>query len=90
MSWTLISKPTGTPYSYVNTQGKEQYDQNNLTFDDASIFFDGTNMAAWTNVSKPAGGGFIIRGMATALLMPLTYSKSYDASAWTKISKPLD
>lgn len=33
--------------------GKEQYDQSNLTYDDANTFYDGVNPNQWTNITKP-------------------------------------
>ena len=53
MPYTNVSKPTSSVYTVVNTQGKEQYDQASLTYDDSSIFFDGVNASAYTNVVKP-------------------------------------
>lgn len=37
----------------VNPQGKEQYDQPSLAYDDANTFYDGVNTTQWTNVTKP-------------------------------------
>ena len=92
MTWTTVSKPTGTPYTNVNAQGKEQYDQASLTYDDSSIFYDGINQTIWTGIDKPTGesSDFITADMATGLLIPLTYSTkhSVEASAWIKIDKP--
>ena len=53
MSWTKISKPNRQTYTNVNTQGKEQYDQANLTYDDANTFYDGVNPSQWTDIAKP-------------------------------------
>lgn len=90
--WTPITKPTGTPYTNTNTQGKEQYDQASLTYDDSNTFYDGANMLAWTDLAKPTGNSAvtITVGMATGLLIPFTYSKSYQitSSPWTSINKP--
>lgn len=55
MAWTSIAKPTGTTYTNVNVAGKQQYDQANLAYDDASTFYDGVNQNAYTNVAKPSG-----------------------------------
>lgn len=51
--YTYISKPTSSLYSYANVQGREQYDQADLTYDGANIFYDGVNQNAYTNVTKP-------------------------------------
>jgi hypothetical protein len=53
MSWTKISKPNSSTYTNVNAQGKEQYDQPSLSYDDANTFYDGVNQSEWTNLSKP-------------------------------------
>lgn len=88
MSWTTIAKPTGTNYTNLNPVGKEQYDQASITYDDAGIFYDGVNYAAWTDILKPVGS-FVLRvGMATGLIMPPTYSEEYGGDSWTKINKP--
>lgn len=52
-AYTRIDKPTGASYTNLNVQGKEQYDQADITYDDANVFYDGVNDAAYTNVSKP-------------------------------------
>lgn len=53
MSWTKIAKPNSQTYTNVNTQGKEQYDQVSLTYDDANTFYDGVNQTQYTKVAKP-------------------------------------
>ena len=58
--YTYVGKPTGTPYSTVNPQGKETYDQATITFDDPNVFYDGVNEAAYTNVSKPTSSVYTI------------------------------
>ena len=89
MTWTSIPKPTDATWTNTNTQGREQYDQASLTFDDSSVFYDGYNPMDWTDVAKPTGGAYLVAGMATGLICPPTYSRSYDASPWIKISKPI-
>lgn len=54
-TWTNIAKPTGTAYTNANAQGKEQYDQTSLTYDDSGTFYDGVNQTAWSSVAKPSG-----------------------------------
>ncbi len=54
-AYTKIAKPTGTNYTNINPQGREQYDQANLSYDDSSTFYDGMNPNAYTNLSKPVG-----------------------------------
>ncbi len=87
-AWTNIPKPTDSTYININTQGREQYDQANLTYDDANTFYDGVDMSAWTTVPKPAQpisrGGF-----ASGLLMPLTNPASIMSTSWTPVSKPI-
>ncbi len=87
MPWTKVTKPTSTSYTNVNPIGREHYDDTGVTYDSAIVFYDGVNLSAWTKVAKP-GGSAIVVGMATGLLMPLTYSAGYGTgSAWTKVNK---
>ena len=92
MSWTPIAKPNSTPYTNVNPTGKEQYDQSSITYDDPTVFYDGVNMSMWTDVAKPTDSFSvtITPGMATGLLMPLTYSTTYNISgdSWIRVPKP--
>lgn len=91
--YTYVAKPTGTPYTNTNVQGREQYDQPDLTFDSALTFYDGVNMSAYTNVAKPTGGStsVISVGMATGLITPPTYSTPHTivlGDPYTYVSKP--
>lgn len=58
MPYTNISKPTGTPYTNVNSSGKEGFDDAAVTFDQATTFFDGVNNAVYTNINKPTGSSY--------------------------------
>ena len=53
-TYTDISKPSGTSYTPFNTQGKEQYDQSSIEYDDTDVFYDGINESLYTDVSKPS------------------------------------
>lgn len=53
--WTNVNKPTGTTYTNLNPQGKEQYDQADVTYDSATTFYDGVNPSQWTDIAKPVG-----------------------------------
>lgn len=86
--YTNIAKPTGADYTEVNAQGKEQYDQSDITYDDSSIYYDGVNQAAYTDISKPSGGGEVLSGYATGLLIPPTYAVGFGVSSYTNINKP--
>lgn len=48
-----IPKPSAQVYTNENAQGKEQYDQPDLTYDDIDVFYDGINPTQWTDESKP-------------------------------------
>ena len=93
-AYTRISKPVGTPYTNVNVVGREQYDQGNLTYDDASTFYDGTDFNAYTNIPKPTGGttSLISVGFASGRLIPLTIASiiTIGEDPWTKIPKPIN
>lgn len=54
-TYTNITKPSGTSYTNQNTQGKEQYDQTDIMYDDSSIFYDGINNSLYTGITKPSG-----------------------------------
>lgn len=92
MTWITIPKPTGTPYTNVNLQGKEQYDQASLAYDDMNTFYDGVDQNAWIDVAKPSGTTtFTLQaGMATGLIMPPTYSTTQTISQdqWNRVAKP--
>ena len=53
-TYTNIAKPSGTSYTQINTTGKQQYDQASISYDDSTIFYDGTNPNLYTNVNKPS------------------------------------
>ncbi len=50
-----INKPSGTGYTNINGQGREQYDQASIMYDDPNVFYDGINESMYTNVTKPVG-----------------------------------
>ena len=54
MSWTKIAKPTTSGYTNINPQGKEQFDQVDVTYDSATVYYDGVNHSAWTKITKPS------------------------------------
>ena len=87
--WTDIAKPTGSNYTPVNPQGKQHYDQADLTYDDTNIFYDSVNETAWTGITKPSGYVNIIAGMATGLIGPPTYAFGFvSGDPWIEINKP--
>lgn len=89
MAWTTVPKPGAQTWSPINVIGKQQYDQVNLTYDDVNTFYDGGNPNMWTDIPKPSGGVFIRSGMATGLIMPVSYSQEVLAGdPWVKVSKP--
>lgn len=57
-TYTNITKPAVTSYTNQNGRGREQYDQSGLTYDDASVFYDGTNPSQYQNVTKPSGTSY--------------------------------
>lgn len=57
-TYTNIAKPSGTTYTNQNSIGKQQYDQSDITYDDANVFYDGVNPSQYTAVSKPSGTSY--------------------------------
>lgn len=67
--WTTVPKPTTPTWTNTNPQGKEQYDQPSIAYDDVNVFYDGINQSQWTDVAKPTytygpelvlNGGFLL------------------------------
>ena len=67
MPYTNVAKPTGTPYTKVNSF-INTYDDT-ITYD-SSNFYDGFLTTAYTNLAKPTGGLRIFPGMITVLIIP--------------------
>ena len=89
MAWQNISKPTTSGWTNLNPSGRTQYDQSNITYDDASIFYDGYDPNLWNKVTKPTNAFLVEPGTATGLITPPTYSEQFEASGWTKVPKPI-
>ncbi len=53
--YTYLAKPTGANYTNINAQGKEQYNQASLTYDDVNTFYDGVDQNAYIKIAKPTG-----------------------------------
>lgn len=53
MTWSNITKPINSSWTNTNPSGRTQYDQVDITYDDAGIFYDGVNEGAWTKLTKP-------------------------------------
>lgn len=52
-AYTYIAKPTSSVYTNLNPQGREQYDQSDVTYDSATTFYDGVDLNAYTSIAKP-------------------------------------
>lgn len=52
MTYTYIAKPPVRPYTNLNPQGKEQYDQASIAYDDVNTFYDGVNPTQYTKIAK--------------------------------------
>lgn len=88
MTYTFVPKPTTRNYTNTNPQGKEQYDQVSILYDDPNIFYDGVNMSQYTKVAKPVGIFTLKPGMATGLIMSPTYPQTFTQTAYVKVAKP--
>lgn len=87
--WTNVAKPGPSTWTDEHPQGKEQYDESNITYDSADTFYDGINPMQWTDVPKPTGYILLRAGMATGLIMPPTYAgNTVTDDPWVKVPKP--
>lgn len=84
-AYTYVSKPTSSIYSYANPEGKQQYDQNDIAYDDPSVFYDSYNPNAYTNVSKPTSDATWDEINSTWNQMVQSWDEADD---YTKVSKP--
>ncbi len=87
-NWTNLGKPTGSSYTKINSF-RPSYDESSITYDSSADYYDGINQGAYTNLAKPTGGFLLLKGYATGVLGPPTYSVEQDASPWVDISKPI-
>lgn len=92
-AYTYVQKPTDATYTNVNTQGREQYDQASITYDDVNVFYDGVDEDAYTFVSKPTVGSntVVSGGFSQGLLIPLTRSSTLTINNddYTYVPKPI-
>lgn len=89
MAFTKVTKPTSTSYTNVNSRGREQYSDANITYSDPNVFYNGVDDSAWTDILKPMGNLTINAGMISALVMPVTYSVNINSrDRWTRVNKP--
>lgn len=88
--YTYVPKPTGAPYTLVNPAGKQMYDEESISYDDSSTYYDGVNPTAYTYVPKPT----TTANLATVGLYygfgAFTYSGGQPLSGgeWTNVPKP--
>ena len=84
MAWTNISKPSANSWTRTNPQGREQYDDPSVAYDDSGVFYDGVNQAQWTDVTTPSGPTWnTIVGTWNA------YTGTWDEAQWSKTAKPV-
>lgn len=88
MTWTNIAKPTGNPYTNVNARGKTQYDQSDIDYDDALIYYDGVNPSQWTDVAKPSAGGYGDMLWQEMVILWNNAGDTWENEIWTKVNKP--
>ncbi len=85
MSWTNVSKPTGTSYTKINKAPTEIPLYGSAVYG-ISKYGQVNN---YTNISKPTGGITLRKGMKTGRRMPLTNSTNITVNnPWTNINKP--
>lgn len=89
--YTNVSKPIGANYTDTNPQGKEQYDQLSLTYDDSNTFYDGVWAAAYTDVAKPVLNPHYTWAMAAFSWASATFAWNSGGliGGYTNVSKPV-
>lgn len=89
MAYTNVSKPTGSSYTRLGTQGRQEYDQADLTYDDLTVFYDSIDQVAYSLIGRPIGTALAKAGMSMGLLIPLTRSTAaLIGQPWVKVNKP--
>ena len=88
MAWTPIAKPGAQTYTNINPQGKEQYDQVSLAYDDASTYYDGINPSQWSNIAKPTATGQTWNELSGDWDANTQTWASAGVSPWTNVTKP--
>ena len=53
-SYTDVAKPTGSVYTGLYVEGKQIYDQADITYDNSTVAYD-TVIDNYTGISKPTG-----------------------------------
>lgn len=84
MSWISIAKPTGSNWTRVNPQGREQYDDSSVMYSDSNVFYDGVDTSAWTDVAKPTT-------LLTWNLATFSWDSAdnpWESPTWTLVEKP--
>lgn len=82
--WSNIPKPTASNYTNVNPQGKTQYDQVDITYDDPNMFYDGLDVNMWTDIGKPSTG----LTWNDLVIAWQNYNSPWGSPEWTNINKP--
>ncbi len=85
MTWNKVNKPSSQTYTNVNAQGKEQYDQPSLSYDDANTFYDGVNQNQWTDIVKPSYS----TTWDSLIVSWASYQNPWQSPTWTLVSKPI-
>lgn len=52
--YTNIPKPTSSVYTGIFVEGKQIYDQADISYDQSNVAYDTVNNASYTNISKPS------------------------------------
>lgn len=84
MAWNAVAKPTAQTYTNANPQGKEQYDQTDITYDSSTTYYDGENPSQWTDVAKPT----TVYTWATATFTWASAIRPWQSPTWNLVLKP--
>ena len=83
--YTNVAKPTSNVYTNLNPVGKEQYDDSGITYSSSTVFYDGVNQTAYTNLSKPT----TIHTWNSLTQSWSSFANQWQSPSYTPVAKPI-